>query len=627
MLGFVRRRGLVVGILLLVVVGPLKAQAADVARPNILWITSEDNSPYLGCYGDESAVTPHLDQFAAEGVRYRNAFANAPVCSTARSTLIMGMYACSLGIQHHRSKQHVPQAFLQYPQYLRQAGYYCTNNSKEDYNYIRTGDSPWNESSRKAHYRNRKPGQPFFAVFNTTLSHEGQLLDKAVLPRRKQGLLPAQPRIPPEKVILPPYHADTPVIREDWSRYYDNITLMDSEVGRLLAELQEEGLADETIVFYYSDHGGALPRGKRNIHDSGTRVPLIIRTPAKWAKYAPGQPGEWVEQPVSFVDLPATLLSLAGIRPPKQFEGRAFLGEHAVDMRDHVFLFRGRMDERYDMIRAIRDKQFRYVRNYSPHRPWGQHYSYPFEVLPSMGSWHDAWKRGECNAVQARYWQSKPAEELYDVTADPFEVKNLADDPQYASRLQQMRKLLRDDLLAIRDVGFIPEAMYAKFADGKTLYEYGHSADYPLERIITLADAATSGQVSALPSLQAALGDSHPVIRYWGAVGCLILKQDSAPLQQQLLGLLDDPHANIRATAAEALSHLGQTDQALRALEPLWNSRDEYEALAAVNALDFMQDAGTVRLQRVQSLLKGVKFRETPLRISKYLLGLTPVAE
>ncbi|MCD6288842.1 MAG: sulfatase, partial [Candidatus Hydrogenedentes bacterium] len=348
---------------------------SNVERPNILWIVSEDNSPYLGCYGDEQALTPRLDRMAAEGVRYRNAFANAPVCSAARSTLITGMYATSLGVHNHRSKVAIPDQFRYYPEYLRDAGYYCTNHSKTDYNIPRQSTAAWDESSNKAHYKNRPPGQPFFAVFNIGTSHEGQLTEKAVASRRKKGLLPPKTRIAPEDVKLPPYYPDTPAVRRDWSIYYDNMTLMDKEVGDILDELEREGLAEDTIVFYYSDNGGALPRGKRNIHDSGTRVPLIIRFPKKWAHLAPVEPGGWVEQPVSFVDFPATLLSLAGAPIPKQFEGRAFLGDQTAPPRDHVFLYRGRMDERYDTVRAVRDRQYRYIRNYSPHRPWGQQYS------------------------------------------------------------------------------------------------------------------------------------------------------------------------------------------------------------------------------------------------------------
>jgi len=590
-------------------------------RPNVLWITSEDNSPLLGCYGDKLAKTPNLDRLAGQGVRYRNAFANAPVCSAARSTLITGMHACSLGIHNHRSKVRVPKAFRLYPEYLRDAGYYCTNNSKTDYNIVRNGRQAWSESSNKAHYKNRPAGQPFFAVFNIGSSHEGQLTEQAVNRRRQQGILPPKPRVAPEDAPLPPYHADTPVVRRDWSVYYDNMTLMDEQVGRLLKELDESGLADETIVFYYADHGGALPRGKRNIHDSGTRVPLIIRFPKKWAHLAPAQPRRWIEDPVGFVDLPATVFSLAGVTIPRHFEGRAFLGKQAGAPRDHVFLFRGRMDERYDTVRAIRSRRYRYVRNYSPHRPWGQHYFYPFRVMPSMDSWYQAYRKGQCNPVQARYWQAKPSEELYDINADPHEVKNLADDPQHVETLTQMRQALRRDMIRMRDTGLIPEGMFERLAVGKTLYDYAQSDAYPIERIVDIADRAVSRDTAELGKLIAACDDSHPVIRYWGATGGLILQEKSAPARRQLEALLSDDWLDIRIVAAEALSYLGATDKALETLEPIIKGNEKYASLAALNALDFMQEAGHITRQRIRLLIEGTHFQDTPERMAAYFRG------
>ncbi|MCU0872549.1 MAG: sulfatase-like hydrolase/transferase [Pirellulaceae bacterium] len=589
------------------------ACAAD--RPNILWITSEDNSPYLGCYGDPQAQTPHLDRLAAEGVRYRNAFANAPVCSTARTTLITGMYACSLGAQHHRSRVPIPDSFPLYPVPLREAGYYCTNNSKTDYNVANVG-KPWDESSPRAHYKNRRPGQPFFAIFNLTTSHESQVAPKA-------GKDPSSYRVPPEKIVLPPYHPDTPEIRLDWANYYAQVTRLDEQVGALLSELEEAGLAEDTIVFYYSDHGGALPRGKRNLHDSGTHVPLIIRFPQKWTQLAPAQPGQWSDQLVSFVDFPATLLSLGGVPIPKNYQGCAFLGDQKAAPREHVFLFRGRMDERYDTVRAVRDSQFRYIRNYSPHRPWGQHYSYPFQVLPSMRSWYAAFVAGQCNPVQARYWEPKPSEELYDVAADPFEIQNLAGDPGHAERLAKMRSELRAEMIATRDTGFIPEGMFARLAGDKTIYDYAQSDAYPIERIVALADKASSRDPADLPDLTAAMEDPHPIIRYWGAVGCLVLQDKAAGAKAALTTLLNDDWGDVRVAAAEAVSHLGESEAALDTLAAVLDSPVEYEILAALNALDFLWAADKVPLERIHKILQGRKFGETPERIAKYLLSQT----
>jgi arylsulfatase A-like enzyme len=612
---FLKTAGLAAGCAL--TAGRASIASARQDRPNILWITSEDNSPYLGCYGDPQAHTPNLDRLAAEGVRYRNAFANAPVCSAARSTLITGMHACSLGIHNHRSRVRIPERFRMYPEYLRDAGYYCTNNSKTDYNIAGVG-KVWDESSRKAHYENRKPGQPFFAIFNLTTSHEGQLTEKTVTRRRERGELPPEPRIAPEDVRLPPYHADTPTVRRDWSVYYDNVTLMDAQVGLRLKELEDAGLADDTIVFYYSDHGGALPRGKRNIHDSGTRVPLIVRFPKKWTHLAPAPPGSWIDDPVSFVDLPPTLFSLTGVPVPQHLEGHAFLGEKADAPRDHVFLFRARMDERYDTVRAIRDRRYRYVRNYSRHRPWGQQYSYPFRVMPSMGSWYEAYREGKCNAAQARYWQPKPGEELYDVTTDPHEVNNLADDPAYAVRLARMREALNRDIVRMRDTGLIPEGMFDRLAGNGTLYDYAQSDAYPIERIVEVANDATSRNPGVLEKLIAACRDGHPVMRYWGATGCLVLQDKAAPAKATLEKLLQDDWLDVRVVAAEALSYLGETELALKTLEPIVKGENFYASLAALNALDFMHEAGHVSAPRIRQLIAGAEYRDVCGRMADY---------
>ena len=600
------------GLLFLPFLAHQSSAAPDANRPNILWITSEDNSPYLGCYGDELANTPNLDKLATQGVRYRNAFSNAPVCSVSRSTLISGMYSSSLGLQNHRSKVEIPTAFQLYYQPLQAAGYYCTNNSKTDYNIA--GDRPnWDDCSDTAHYRNRKPGQPFFAVFNLMVSHEGQA-----------GAKPGKTSfgVAPEKIKLPPYYPDTPIIRQDWANYYDQMTLMDGQVGKLLDELEKQGVAENTIVFYYGDHGGALPRGKRNIHDSGTRVPLIIRFPESMALLAPAKPGAWSEDLVSFVDFAPTVFSLCGVPAPKNYQGTPFLGDKKTKPREHVFLYRGRMDERFDTVRSIRDKEFQYIRNYSPHRPWGQHYSYPFTVLPCMKSWFDEFTAGRCNTVQAAFWQPKPGEELYQITSDPFEIKNLAPDSAQAARLASMRATLRAGILATRDTGFIPEGMFKQLAGARTIYDYAQSPAYPLERILKLADEATERDPARLPDFITALSDSHPVVRYWGATGCLILKEKAAPAKPKLQALLTDSSADVRVVAAESIAWLGESEPALKTVAGVLKSGNPYEVLSAQNTLDFMLQAGHITLAEAKRLVTGTKSREPGDRIPRYLLAL-----
>ncbi len=396
---------------------------------------------------------------------------------------------------------------------------------------------------------------------------------------------------------------------------------MDQEVGALLDELQESGLADNTLVFYYSDHGGALPRGKRNIHDSGTRVPLIVKFPKAWSHLAPADAGQWVEQPVSFVDLPATVLHLCGIPVPDNYQGQPFLGPKASP-RDYVFLFRGRMDERYDTVRAIRDKQFRYVRNYSPHLPWGQYYSYPFRVLPSMRSWFEAYQQGACNQVQARYWQPKPAEELYDVLADPFEIHNLADNPKYATVMAERRQQLEREMLQMRDTGFIPEGMFAWLPRDQTLYEYANSEAYPIQRIIPLANRATVREVANLNHFTKALADPHPVVRYWGAMGCLLLKDQASDAREPLHQAVADQAADVRIVAAESLAYLGESATSAETLAEVIKTGNSYEVLAALNSLEQLWRAGHIPLKQVQALVGNLRLKEPADRIPTYLLGL-----
>ena len=595
----------ILSLALLLLWGSLLSQGAN--RPNILWITSEDNSPYLGCYGDVQAQTPHLDRFSKQGVRYLNAFSSAPVCSAARSTLITGMNASTLGVHNHRSSVPVPGAVVYYPQVFREAGYYCTNNSKTDYNMSINGkraswkDVGWHESNGRAHYRNRKKGQPFFAVFNTTLSHEGQTTDKAYRGRMKEN--PPQRVVPPGEVILPPYHPDTPVIRENWSRYFDNLFLMDKWVGDKLRELEELGEAENTIVFYYADHGGALPRGKRNIHDSGSRVPLIIRFPDKWKHLAPGKPGETSDQLVAFVDFPATAANLCGLEIPRIWEGRPFLGSGAHE-RDFVYLFRGRMDERYDTVRAIRTKEHLYVHNFSPHRPLGQAYTYPFRVLASMGSWYQAFKAGKCNDVQARFWQRKQAEEFYIIKNDPFQVRNLAGKKEHREVFNGLREKLRKEILRTRDTGLIPEGMYARLAGPGTIHAFAQNKDYPADEVLAAASKAVRGDLGAgLSFSRGCLQHNSALMRYWGATGALMLRKEAAALSDDLVELLEDPVFDVRVVAAEALGHLGESAKSLPVLAKVVNEGNVYESLAAANALEALGREGVVPMAKVKAVM------------------------
>ncbi|MDR1156499.1 MAG: sulfatase-like hydrolase/transferase [Bacteroidales bacterium] len=574
--------------------------------PNILWITTEDNSPFLGCYGDSFATSPNLDKLASQGFLYTHAYANAPVSAPTRNTILTGIYACSGGHHHMRSRYDKSDVIHCYPELLRQAGYYCTNNSKEDYNINpEQTKGIWDESSKTAHYGNRKPGQPFFAVFNSTISHESSI---------HKSIPTEQLRHDPQKVKLPPYHPDTPEMRHDWAQYYDKIEDMDAWAGTVLKELEESGEAENTIVIYYGDHGGVLPRSKRFTCESGTRVPFLVRIPEKYKYLYPAeQPGTKVDRLISFVDLAPTLLSIVGSPIPDWMQGNAFLGKQKSADPGYVFMFRGRMDERYDMTRSLRDKQYRYIRNYMPHRIYGQHNNYQWQA-PSMQSWERAFLAGQCNEVQSIFWNPKPAEELYDTENDPWEVRNLAGNPAYRETLERMRAALNAQVNEILDTGFIPEGEFYIRSKDMPLYDYMRSVKLPFTEIVETANLASDGDRKNLGRLTELLKSDESIIRYWAATGLLILKGDAKSAIPQLEKALDDPSPDVAVVVAEALYNLGKKEIGIDAILKTLEHPDIFVRNHALNALENTGDKSPKVQQAVIALDEGSKGDKNPMR-------------
>ncbi|MDD4144731.1 MAG: sulfatase-like hydrolase/transferase [Prolixibacteraceae bacterium] len=565
--------------------------------PNILWLTSEDNSPLLGCYGDNFADTPNLDRLASQGFLYTHAYANAPVCAPARNTIITGIYACSGGNQHMRSTYSKSEKVKTYPEFLREAGYYCTNNSKTDYNTASIDpEKIWDECSRNAHYKNRPPGKPFFAVFNTTISHESSIHD---------SIPDEQLRHSPDEVPIPPYHPSTPAMKHDWAQYYDKVEDMDARIGEWIEELEEAGLAENTIVFYYGDHGGVIGRSKRYVYETGTRVPFIVRIPEKYKHLFPSEkPGDKIDRLISFVDLAPTLLSIAGISVPGFMQGNAFLGEQKTADPQYAFMFRGRMDERYDMCRAVRDHKFRYIRNYMPYRIYGQHLDYLWRA-PSLRSWEQAWQNGECNEIQSIFWKTKPVEELYDTENDPWEINNLAGNPGYTDVLARMRQAGMDWSERIMDTGFIPEAGLTDRAGEMPKYDFMRSGEIDLEPVINAADIATSGNIENLEALKIFLKNDESAIRYWGATGILILGEKAAPAKEALKSALNDNSANVVTVAAEALYKLGEKEAAVKALADVLKDPNEFARCHALNTIDCLDEKSPFIIEEVVNMVKA----------------------
>ena len=565
--------------------------------PNILWLTSEDNSPFLGCYGDEFATSPNLDNLASEGFLYTHAYANAPVCAPARNTIITGVYANSGGNQHMRSYYPISEVIKTYPEFLREAGYYCTNNSKTDYNTNSIEPNQiWDESSRDAHYKNREPGQPFFAIFNTTISHESSIHDS--IPNEKL-------RHSPEEVFIPPHHPATPAMKHDWAQYYDKVEDMDTQIGKWLQELEDAGLADNTIVFYYGDHGGVVARSKRYVYETGTHVPFIVRIPEKYKYLFPEkEQGSKVNRLISFVDLAPTLLSIVGIDIPNYLQGNAFLGDQKTEDPEYAFMFRGRMDERYDMSRAVRDQKFRYIRNYMPYRIYGQHLEYLWRA-PSIRSWEAAYLNGECNETQSRFWEPKPVEELYDTENDPWEVNNLAENPKYKKVLERMRQANNNWMTRIYDTGFIPEANRIDRTDGEPMYDYMRSGKINLQPIIEAAETATLDNAENIEPLIAYLKSEEPAIRYWGATGLLILKEKAQPAVSELTKALNDESADVVIVAAEALYNLGEKEMAKQALLKVLENPNSFARCHALNTIDCIDEESEEIVAGVVDMVKA----------------------
>lgn len=594
-------------------------------RPNILWITCEDLTPLIGCYGDEFATTPNIDRLAREGVRYTNAFAMASVCSPARSCLITGVYPVTLGTQSLRSEVPMPDQIHCFSEYLRDAGYYCTNNVKEDYQF-KTPPTAWDESSNKAHWRNGPKGKPFFSVFNSMLTHQSRVRMRGKEIAAQTKALTDEMRHSVDSVPVPPYYPDTPEVRRDMANLYDLVTAMDLWMGKLLEELEEDGLADNTIVFFYSDHGTGMPRHKRWLYDTGLHVPLVVRFPEKYAHLSPVATGESTDRLVSFVDFAPTVLSLAGLEIPSSMHGTAFLGSKAGKPRDCVFAIRDRVDEVIEVSRAVRTDRYKYIRNYMPHRPVMQVGDYS-ERGPTRQAIRRLGDTGQLKGTAAIMTKpTKPTEELFDLRKDPLELNNLAGDPAHHQILIELRARLRDWMLDKRDTGFLPEGeIYSRCPNGQVPYEMAaQDSLYPLEKVLTAAELV--GRPGTAAQLVAALNSDDSAVRYWGAVGLLAKGKGAAPYKAHLRKALDDPSPFVRITVAEALGHLDETRVSLPVLGDALVSDDAWTRLYAAASVKYLgAEAALLAPQARKAMeMKGhVADTYTPWALT-YFLSLCP---
>lgn len=585
--------------------------AASPDRPNILWLSTEDISPHIGFMGDPHAITPHLDEFANEGVVFNHTYTSAGVCAPVRSAVITGMYQSSLGTQHMRSKTSLPDNVELFPTYLRRAGYYTSNNDKTDYQLLK--DEPalagaWDQSNSKAHWRNRPDSdQPFFAVFNYGGTHESGIERDEKYREVTANLTAAERQDPLALTTYPPYYPETPNARENWKRNYELITAMDAWAGDLIQQLKDDGLYENTIIFFWSDHGIGLPRGKRWLYESGTHVPLAVRVPAAYR--TPGQitPGTVDCQLISSIDFAPTVLNLAGVPLPPQFQGQPFLGPDLPPAREYIYGARDRMDERYDIIRMVRDQRFRYIRNYEPLKSYYQYMNTPEKgtTMADLRRLHDA---GTLAPIPEMFFAPrKPVEELYEVDLDYHEINNLADDPAYASTLARLREVHLQWVRDTRDTGLIPEPVLVteekRLGNRYDILRQNDDATFST-RLAHIANQASIGP-AALPELVAALDDPQPSIRYWGAIGIGNIGKPAAnSIVPLLTAALEDSSIIVRVAAARALCRLGKPTKALPVLTAVLKDGAQWERLHAANVLDEIDDQARPALAAMHAALE-----------------------
>lgn len=602
----------------------LPAFAAD--RPNILWITAEDLSPALGCYGDPDAKTPKLDAFAREAVRYTRAFAAAPVCSPSRSTLITGMWAPSLGTSQMRSTFPLPPSVNGFPAYLREAGYFTTNQIKTDYNTsdeMRLIQESWDEISPTASWSSgsRQRDQPFFTVINHMVSHQSATMvwPYEVFREKVQSTLPDDQIHDPAKITVPPYYPDTELVRRELARFHDCISVLDQQVGAILEQLEKDGLADDTIVFFYSDHGSGMPRHKRLLHDSGMRVPLMVRFPEKWKHLAPVEAGGTVDRLVTFVDFAPTVLSLAGLEVPKAMQGQIFLGPKTATEAEYVYGFRDRVDEVFDLSRSIRSKDYLYIRNYLPHLSWAQTSVYSDQGAIQQEIFrHAATNAEKLTKPQKGYVApTRPVEEFYDVQSDPQNLVNLLEgDLNNAQKkaLEAHRAAFVKKRMEILDLGVLPESLMVGFIvdENRPLREIaeGKSSHRPdLEKIWATADLVGTGERAELLEL---VHDGDAAVRFWAIVALREAFPKEEDLLEELFDAMDDVDVAVRIEMAAWMAEVSEKHryEAVQVLGRELISEDWWTALRACRAVELLGEKAAALIPVMETLYARNRFAE-----------------
>ncbi len=571
-------------------------QSQETNRPNILWLTFEDTSPeFIGIYGSLTAKTPTIDRLARQGVRFTSAFATGSVCSASRSALITGVKSYALGTGNHRSAYPIPDFIHGFPKYLKDAGYYTTNNSKTDYNTSdakRVIQESWDESSDKAGWWNRAEGQPFFAVFNSNASHQSRTMTWPYAQYKQEILdqLPDSMKHAEADVLMPPYYRDSPEMRKQMARVDNSISKTDLEFKDLLARLESEGLRRNTIIFCFADHGEGMPRSKTNGIGLGHRVPFVIWFPEKYKHLSPwGAAGAVTDEMIDFTDLPPTVLSLAGIAIPDHMKGRVLVGKPRHAAPKYLFLSSDRSDESYDLTRTIIKGKYAYSRAFLPYVQELRHLLY-MDFGEITHQIRQDYKAGKLTAAQSQMLGPRPAEFLYDMEKDPWEMNSLAEDPAFVNLIGELRQVQAQEILKNKDVLFLPEYEIAQISKTTTPYEYRKKLD--LKPIYDMAKWSGFRTGQALAIQMKGLKDQNKFVRYWALLG---LKSNLKSLREKeksaLVSLLDDAYPPNRIVAASLVSELAGTSESHKVLADAIASGDDHLSNLAMQQIMYQANA------------------------------------
>lgn len=587
-------------------------------RPNIVFLVSEDNSiHYLKHYGAKFGSMPNIEKMAKEGLTFNHAFSNAPVCSVARSTLATGILAPRGGFQYHR-KSALAKGVKPWSALLREAGYYCGNNSKTDYNFATAKGEAWHDSSGKSSWRKRGDKKaPFFYMQSFGACHESSLHFPVKLMQSEKT------KTPVNQVTPHPYHPDTPTFRYTHARYFDRMTLVDGQMGAVIEKLKADGLLEDTFVFYFGDHGGVLPRGKGYAYESGLHVPLVVRIPENFKHLADHVRGTRTAGFVSFIDFGPTVLTLAGLSVPKEMDGSAFLGKGAsakeLASRDEAFGYADRFDEKYDLVRTLRKGKWKYIRNYQGFYPDGLQNNYRYRML-AFAEWRELYKAGKLNAAQRQFFESRPAEQLFDLSQDPHEVNDQSQNPAHREVLLDMRQRMTAKVKGINDLSFYPEShMVAHALEDGIAFGKKHSRE--IGDLVDLADLSLISFSKAERKLSTAMQSENPWKRYWACISATIHGEPAKPLVPLAKKLLEDKNLMVRVRAAEFLGRIQAHDPMPTLLKVVNQSTSSQEVLLAFNAVVYLQDFCGYDFDTSKVALR-VKAGESARRID-YLSGKT----